>query len=142
MDTGAMSPLMIGAGLFVLGVVMFTQEHKKKKRCNKRVNAVCCDVIAETNVTKGIGSVRGVKQYVPVYEIEMEEGPVQVKGQIGRPYADDYTKGTRVVLCCNPDNYRDFYVPDEDFYKNGRIALLFTTGIACMALGIFLFFIS
>lgn len=72
----------------------------------------------------------------------MEEGPVQVKGQIGRPYADDYTKGKRVVLCCNPDNYRDFYVPDEDFIKMEELHCSLQQGIACMALGIFLFFIS
>lgn len=142
MDTGAMSPLLIGAALLMLGIYSLVQERKNKKRCSLKVQAVCTEIVEKTDVLKKPGAMRTVKQYVPVYEVQVDGKTIQLKGHTGRSYQDDYTKGKRIVLYCNPDNLRDFHVPDEEYYKTGRIALLITTGTGCFLLGVFLLAIA
>lgn len=45
MDNGAMSPLLIGAALLMLGIYSLVLERKNKKRCSLKVQAVCTEIV-------------------------------------------------------------------------------------------------
>lgn len=122
--------LFLGIVFTGLGIVFKSVFTKKAEACTAQTTAVVEEINREVNLSTGIDSYRS---WFPVFSYKANNRKITVRSKIGHE-KKIFEKGQKVTLFYNPDNVREYYVPEENASALTKLFLIM--GISFAALGI------
>ncbi len=129
---------LIGGILFsliflIIGIVLIRDAIKKAKNCTLRVTAKVKDLKKVESIDNYADSYTSVYySYYPTFEYTVGGQTITQTSQNGMA-KPKYTIGQEVELCCNPENYKEYYILGDTMQKTIGI-ILCLVGVICLGI--------
>lgn len=115
--------ILVGCIFLIIGIVLIKDAIKKAKKCTLRVTAKVKDLKKVESIDSHVDSNNSVYySYYPTFEYTIGEQTITQTSQNGMA-KPKYTIGQEVELCCNPENYKEYYIFGDTMQKTVGIIL-------------------
>ncbi len=132
---------LVACILVIVGIVLIKDAIKKAKKCTLKVTAKVKDLKKVESRDGYADSYTSVYySYYPTFEYTIGEETITQTSQNGMA-KPKYTIGQEVELCCNPENYKEYYILGDTTPKTIGIILCIVGVILLGICGIFLKFL-
>lgn len=127
--------LLLGIVFISLSLGIKTFFDKKKAVCTVKTEAIVTEVNREVNLSAGGDSYRS---WFPVFSYRVNGEVITERSKLGHE-KKIFEVGQKVTLFYNPENVREYYVPEENVSVLPKIFIV--VGGTFTALGIICFFL-